>query len=124
MIELEKQILNLTPHDIDLYNGDVKVKTYVAYYTKEQQHMVPRCVPKSVHIGNINGTVPIYTTVYGEVNNLPDMVEDTMLIVSALVRLKHPERIDLLSPYGLIRDEAQRIIGCSGFDTNYTDEID
>jgi hypothetical protein len=101
-----------------MYVNDKKVQTFAAHYTKEQQHLIPRCSTETIQVGTFNNLFPLYKTVYGEVNNLPDQKEDTLLIVSALVRNKHPERTDLISPNGLIRNEKQHVIGCTGFDTN------
>lgn len=115
---MNKTVVNLTPHDVNLYVNNNKVVTYPAKYNKDQQHLIPRCEPQSVQVGYLNNTIPMYQTVYGEVNNLPAQTENTVLIVSALVRTKHPERKDLISPHGLVRDDKQRVIGCTGFDTN------
>lgn len=115
---MNKNVINLTPHDIHMYVNDKKVQTYPAHYTTEEQHLIPRCSMETIQVDTLDDMFPLYKTVYGEVNNLPDQKEDTYLIVSAMVRNKRSDRTDLISPYDLIRNDKQQVIGCTGFDTN------
>lgn len=43
---------------------------------------------------------------------LPDPQPDTLFVVSTLVRIAHPHRMDLVSPYDLIKDEDDRTYAC------------
>lgn len=57
----------------------------------------------------------IKTVVFGSVTGLPEPQNGVWLIVSALVKSACPERMDLVSPHGMVRDSDGKIIGCSGF---------
>lgn len=70
-------IRNLTPHSVT-----------VAGITIEPSGIVARVSAATADAGSVdfNGTtIPLTTTVYGEVQNLPAQRDDTLLIVSSLV---------------------------------------
>jgi hypothetical protein len=58
--------------------------------------------------------IPVYSVSYGAVTGLPEPVEGTIYLVSSLIRSALPERGDLGSPYGLVRDAEGRVIGAEG----------
>ncbi len=66
----------------------------------------------------INNDIPVFRTTFGEVEGLPEPQDDTLYIVSLLVRRARPYRGDLLSPGQLIRDAEGRPIGCKGLAAN------
>lgn len=49
---------------------------------------------------------------YGEVVGLPDPIEGTIYIVSALVAQLTKDRNDLYLPGNIVRDSRGKIIGC------------
>jgi|688.fasta_scaffold218190_2 hypothetical protein len=102
-------IINLTPHEIVVV-GDGATKILpsgaVARVTTTRQ--------KVAQIGEI----PIYRSVTGAVTGLPESVDGTVYIVSAMVRLAVPSRTDIVSPGELVRDASGQPIGCRGFDGN------
>jgi hypothetical protein len=51
--------------------------------------------------------------VFGETVGLPDPADDIYYIVSGLVKAANPDRHDLVSPAGLVRDDDGNVIGCS-----------
>ena len=57
------------------------------------------------------GGIEIYTPKFGEVYDLPEPIEDYVFIVSMMVKDACPDRTDLVSPGGLVRDDSGRIIG-------------
>lgn len=61
---------------------------------------------------------PLVTTAPGPTLGLPESDNDTLIIVSAMVRVANPKRKDLVSPARLIRDDAGRIIGCGALEIN------
>ena len=62
--------------------------------------------------------MPIYTTVFGDLEGLPDPKEDTLYVVSAMALNAVPEdRTDVVAPGFLKRDERGNPIGCVGFRT-------
>jgi hypothetical protein len=67
--------------------------------------------------GKING-IPLIHAGYGAVENLPDPRPGTFFIVSMLVRLAMPDRIDLASPGDPVRDDTGKIIGCRALVVN------
>ncbi len=83
-------LVNLTPHDIHVMENEV----VVTYPASGQQARVSVTQEK---LTEINGA-PVYRPVYGEVTGLPEPQNDTMYIVSMLVRSAAPNRTDLMSP--------------------------
>lgn len=45
-------------------------------------------------------------------SELPDPEPDTLYVVSSLVRIAHPYRTDLVTPYDLIKDQDDRPYAC------------
>ena len=103
------RIINLTPHDVNLYRADGTVVTF-----KKADMPIPRVSATTVSDGDIDG-IPLTKTVFGEVENLPEAVEGTYFIVSALVAGRCPDRKDLVIPNDAVRDDAGRIVGCRSF---------
>jgi hypothetical protein len=93
--------LNLTPHQIHMPDGTVLNPFGYAV----------RCMELTTPAGYIEG-MPVIVRTYGEVYNLPPQREGVWLIVSHIVRVSHPERMDLFSPGDLDRDDAGNVIGC------------
>tara|TARA_R110002012_G_C11596666_1_gene606865 strand:- start:1053 stop:1445 length:393 start_codon:yes stop_codon:yes gene_type:complete len=58
--------------------------------------------------------VPLLHCVYGS-GSIPEPVEGTIFIVSALVANAYPDRRDFVMVAKTVRDENGRIIGCTGF---------
>lgn len=96
-------IVNLTPHPVNVIDGSGFPSEGVA-----------RVSEKETQVGMLNG-IPLFSKIFGEVVGLPEPTNDTMYIVSAIVRAACPDRKDLLVPTGLVRDEKGNIIGCRGF---------
>ena len=97
-------IRNLTPHSVT-----------VAGIIIEPSGIVARVSAATANAGSVdfNGTtIPLTTTVYGEVQNLPAQRDDTLLIVSSLVAARCKDRTDVFIPNEPIRDAEGRIVGC------------
>lgn len=105
-----KKIVNLTPHALKIQRLD---GSFLELPKPEAGTLVPRRAAKSVQMDPIEG-VSIATTVFGEVENLPAVSEDTIYIVSRLVVDGAPERQDLFAPGELLRDEGGNIVGAKG----------
>ena len=99
-------IINLTPHAIHI--GEVTI---------EPSGIVPRCNEISADAGEVNG-IPLIIRSYGQVSDMPEPQEDTLYIVSMLVRLALPERVDIASPGDLVRDRDGKIVGASNLVVN------
>lgn len=98
-------LVNLTPHEINLImdNGEV--------LTIEPSGTVARVTATTVICGRI-GAIPITTTEFGEVENLPSPEAGTYYIVSSIVAQSCKDREDVFVPNESVRDENGRIIGC------------
>ena len=96
-------IINLTPHNLVLQLGDV-TKTIAS-------SGVARCQQSGSYAGKIDD-VPLVTMAYGAVEGLPEPIEGTVFVVSALVRCAVPMRSDVASPGDLVRDSLGAVVGC------------
>ncbi len=97
-------IINYTPHTIN------EVTTGKSY----PSNGVARVESQTHWLKNTIDDVPLCTTKLGEVQGLPGFVEDTYIIVSGLV-FDASNRVDLLAPGMLVRDDNGQPIGCNGF---------
>ena len=107
---IKVKIVNLTPHKITFISdkGNLSI---------DPSGTIARVSAKVEETGHIYVTkfglsIPITTTVYGEVEGLPDPKENTIFVVSSLVAQRVPEREDVFIPNESVRDENGRIIGC------------
>lgn len=105
------KIKNLTPHNVVLvddsgnviatFNPEGTARCTVSYQEKD-----------AVMINGIN--VPIVEETYGDIVGLPAPANDTIYIVSGLVKAagKLLGRTDLVAPTMQVRNEAGQIVGC------------
>lgn len=109
-------IINLTPHAVNIVDSSDSVTI-----TIPASGNVARCSQTIDIIGNItldSVSIPISSSSYGEVVDLPDPQDGIYYIVSRLVMSACPARQDLLVPNDLVRDEAGRVIGCRSLANN------
>lgn len=99
-------ILNCTPHSLCFVNDAGEV-----IRTVEPSGILPRVSSAITVVGNIDG-IPDEVTSYGEVVGLPEKQDDTILVVSAMVAARLPDRSDIRIPGRQVRDDQGRIIGC------------
>lgn len=92
---------NYTPHTINI----------VGHFSIDPELQPARCHVESHFAGTHQG-VPLVKSTFGRVSGLPDPEPGVLLIVSMVVRSACPDRIDLVSPGDLERDEEGRVIGC------------
>jgi hypothetical protein len=97
------KIVNLTPHAVNIIGGETYASSGVARVSEVE-----------TQVGEAGG-IPLFSKKFGEVVGLPEPQQDTMLIVSMMVKAAAPHRSDLLVPTKLVRDEKGNIIGCQGF---------
>ena len=102
--ESPRKFVNLTPHTINI------CVVGVTEMNIEPSGTIARCSETSAQIGTRLG-IPIIRKSFGSVEGLPDPVEGTIYIASALV-CQAAKRQDVMSPGDPIRDESGRIIGC------------
>ena len=109
-------IINLTPHDVNVVGNDNSVAI-----TIPASGNVARCsqtidIIDSITLDSVD--IPISSSSYGEVVDLPAPKPGYYYIVSRLVMSACPDRQDLLVPNDLVRDEAGRVIGCRSLANN------
>jgi hypothetical protein len=108
---MNSTVVNLTPHNVNVINDD-GTTTYPPSGT------VARVTTQSVRVGLLGDGTPLFRTLYGEVEGLPEPTEGTVYLVSSLVRNRVPNRTDVFSPFQLVRDENGNTVGCRGLDVN------
>lgn len=99
-------ILNCTPHSLCFVNDAGEVIRVV-----EPSGILPRVSSTISVVGDIDG-IPDEVTSYGEVVGLPEKQDDTILVVSAMVAARVPDRDDIRIPGRQVRDDKGHIIGC------------
>lgn len=105
-------IINLTPHTINIFGLGQSGPEEIASFPSSG---VARCAVVSKEIGEIAGTgIKLYLTEFGKVEGLPEPQQETIYIVSMLVRDAALGQSDLYSPGQLLRNEAGQPIGCLG----------
>lgn len=105
---MDMLLINLTPHTIHVNGSSIE---------PDKSYQVPRISMNRTKVGEVHG-IPLYENITGTTENLPEKQDGVLFIVSALVRLGNKDRLDLVSPGNLIRDDKGNIIGCDGFDIN------
>lgn len=113
-------LINLTPHTVNIDDIAIPACGIVARVTETKEQLTD---PDTGHWTFIAGAAgfwgfPLEVARATGTDNLPAMQTNTILIVSAQVRLAHPDRCDLASPGELKRDAQGRVIGCSSLIVN------
>ena len=104
----EYDIINLTPHKLDIKNKNGQVVEIGGSGT------IARVQVRYEPVGEVNGFY-IHKAKYGRVEGLPDPKEGVLYVVSRMVAQAVPERKDLLIPGELLRDRDGVVIGANGF---------
>lgn len=100
------KVVNLTSHTI------TELTTGISYPTSG---VVARADTKSVKVQTING-IPVYKTELLDIVGLPEPVEGTIYVVSALtLKIVPDDRTDVVATGNPQRNEFDKIIGCKGF---------
>lgn len=103
-------LVNLTPHMLNIACEDGE------FFKLEPSGKVARVsVENKPHLDVLAGDVSIPTTlpVFGEIEDLPEPQDGIIYVTSMLVAAR-AQRVDVLSPGELIRDEGGKPIGCRG----------
>ena len=124
------KLINLTPHTINIYRVADLVELgkpgsnqwglplggatpYLSLEPAANPATAPRVGVNHVPAGELDG-VPLFRAAFGEVYNLPDAQPDTIYIVSALVYNAAPDRKDLATVLGGVKDLMGKMCGCVG----------
>lgn len=122
-------IVNLTPHDVDIYNPqDCYLKEGQLYLREEEdtgeypQSFITYPAAKEpsrvTFVQRTPGMVDgifIHRWVPREIAGLPEPKKDTYYIVSQMLAQVCPEREDLIFPGTAVRDADGHVIGCVDF---------
>lgn len=100
------KIVNCTPHCVNFVNDAGEVIRAI-----EPSGILPRVSSSINLVGSIDG-IPDEETVYGEVTGLPEKQDGVILIVSAMVASRLPNRDDLRVPGRQVRNDRGQVIGC------------
>lgn len=105
------RIINCTPHAIVVVdNRGKEIGRFPASTTPA------RVTIQYTYLADVEADegfiVPLSDVMYGNIENLPDQKDNTMYIVSGMVKEAMPKRGDLLAPVDLYRNEAGQVIGC------------
>ena len=110
------KIINLTPHDVDIYKTGKIVKTYKS---KGCLRLKEELEPQEKICG-----VPIVKSTYYK-DRIPKYQKGVYYIVSNVIQFAYPKRKDLLVTLDLVRDEEGNIIGCKSLGyASYTEDED
>lgn len=107
---MKRTIINKVPHAVYILDDNDKI---LKVFSKSQGMI--RVQQDTKDIGHIDG-VPICSTIWGDAEELPEVVAGTYYIVSQLVKNALPKRPDLLVPKNVVRDNQGNIIGCRRLD--------
>lgn len=99
-------IKNCTPHAINFVNDAGEVIRSI-----EPSGILPRVSSTIEVVGEIDG-IPDEATCYSEVIGLPEKQDGVILIVSAMVASRLPNRDDIRIPGRQVRNDRGQIIGC------------
>ena len=104
----ELEIINCTPHDVNIVGEDGSIIA-----TIPASGILPRCQATTQEVGTVGVdgiTIPLTASSFGEVTDLPEASDDTLLIVSRVVA-DAAKRHDLVVPDQLVRDSSGQVIG-------------
>jgi len=110
------KIVNCTPHALNVHTTFGTVTTVptsgiVARVSVMDTELEEIVTPTGEHIA-------LFTQTTGEVEGLPAPQDDTLYIVSGMVRGACPDREDVASPGKLLRNDKGQPIGCLGLYVN------
>lgn len=115
-------IINLTPHNIHVYNQAGELQTFGASGTVARVSSMQQVLPNievSLDEGTDGlGTYSVNQTVWGEVIDLPEPAPGVVFLVSALVLGRCTDRPDVVGPDTgptAIRNDKGHIVAVRGF---------
>ena len=111
-----ENIINLTPHDVNIVNDDGETITIITIEHSNEQARVA-CTEEQIGVLGTDG-IPLFRQVYGKIEGLPEPSADAYYIVSAMIvaaaEAEGRSTSDLLTPAGQIRNEQGQVVGCRG----------
>ena len=103
---MKTEFVNLTSHTItEVTTGTIIPRSGIVARIKAATNKVTK-----------HNEIPVYQTIFGEIEGLPEPKENTIYIISALALNAVPKnRTDVVSPGRVCKSEHGEIIGCIGF---------
>lgn len=121
-------LYNLTPHTVRVFSAtdeivaEIPPSGVVARVEKVGNHQIDSETISVQNFGDADEVweydIPILTSAVAGVSGLPNEQTNVRFIVSATLRTACPDRLDLVSPADLVRDESGNVIGCRAFEAN------
>jgi len=108
MKEISMEIINLTPHTINIFSPEGEELAVI-----EASGDIARVDVTMVGSGTLPGHIPTFVAVMGDVSGLPAPAPNKTFIVSGIVEAAC-DRPDVYGPGELLRDESGRPKGCVG----------
>jgi hypothetical protein len=109
------QVINATPHPIDVYDG--AGERIVLELPHNPEDPIATCGERTVRLSDaeVSGVnVAVYGSSYAGVTGLPEPREGVWYVVALVVAIAAPDRTDLLVCGPAVRDGKNRMIGCKG----------
>lgn len=114
-----KTIINLTGHDLDIYDGEVKIKNIKS---KGKARVLTKVAKfDDLNVGNEYDEllVPVFKSIVDKVEGLPPYSQGTVFIVSRITaegaREIGRQVDDLLIPTSFVRIKG-KVVGCQSFE--------
>lgn len=108
------RVVNLTPHVVRVYRGDIVVATYPpsgrCARLRERVDPAGDLMAGDLEAGMV-ALSRVLVSYAPEVDDLPEPVEDTAYLVSRVLA-SAVQRTDLFFPWGEVRDAGGGVIGC------------
>lgn len=104
------KLINATPHPISIYSGGETPLVLSPSGTVARVVLRTFDGPVLMVRGHDIDVVDVRRT-GGEVSGLPEPLDGGFVVVSRMVAEALPDRVDLLVPHELVRDEG-RVVGC------------
>ena len=106
------KIVNLTPHEINIFRSMEDIAPMMSI---PPSGIIARVSSVIKPLGDVDG-IPIFSSEFGEIVDMPNQESGTIYIVSAIL-LEHKSnknRMDVFAPGELKRNEKGQPIGCIG----------
>ena len=110
-------ITNQTPHDVHYHHENGKIETFPA-----SKNIIRVKTNESPTTSHRDFPHRLYDVSTGGTEGLPEQKRGHYHIVSQMVVDANPHRDDLVYPHKLVRDEQNRITGCSAFGRRVVDK--
>lgn len=103
------RIVNLTPHEINILDNKGELLMSIPPEGK-----VARIKANTVQTVKIttDPPIPLSETVFGKPVNVPNPTHNTIFVVSRMIVAALPDRVDLLFPNEIVRNDKGHVIGC------------